>query len=761
MSQQHSEELHSPNNSQNIRNIEEQISSILPSEAIPNETKEEEIRKRMGFDTNSSPIWNVFTLYKNDEPTKKIDLIDIFKMPHQGSTRLCHTKEYKELLNDENKYSLKCNFCESTFTFYKTSKSCPEALKHIEEFHPEYMKFKNPEMKRKLKGKVKSDDIFINHCNLLLASTIITSQMSYRSVENESLVNLIQYLQGDEVKYVPPGRQSFSNKIIPTMHKKVKELIKQELKEAEGISATLDSWSKNIDSDSFLSFTIHYIRNNEIKSRVLKLSDTFKSHESVFITEFINSVVQEFELERFKPFPIITDNAPNVMKGVEDANCVIIGCPCHRFNNAVEECLEKCEMYKNIVEKCQRIAVMIKRSKNWRNKLNDVQMEIFGSTLNPLLSVPTRWFSNFYLLYRIYQISAEYNGIVEAISSEEVPSEHQEEFKNEYLLTNDEIEMIAFIINILQLVLNKSELLSSQTIPSMGMIIPLYYQLLAELEREKSKILIENDYILIRGHNIKTTNGEFKNFKLLEESSLSFQDIIDYEEQNTTYIGSEEKHKFITELEKALKNKFENEHNIIENETVIISMILNPSYRFDYYEEGSIEAKRIQKRIKEICEKRMSEERNRYNNINRKKSVNSISDHYVETSTNNSNGNSVIINIDGNNGFEFDGRKRKPIEINEIEEYMNEYHPKEMTLQEILNYWENKKQTFKSLYKLSKKYICNIASSASSERLFSNASGYYSQKRSRMLASHLEDICICQSWINNEGVNAFDGMIFD
>ena len=45
MSQQHSEELQSPNNSQNIRNIEEQISSILPSEAIPNETKEEEIRK--------------------------------------------------------------------------------------------------------------------------------------------------------------------------------------------------------------------------------------------------------------------------------------------------------------------------------------------------------------------------------------------------------------------------------------------------------------------------------------------------------------------------------------------------------------------------------------------------------------------------------------------------------------------------------------------------------------------------------------------
>ena len=58
--------------------------------------------------------------------------------------------------------------------------------------------------------------------------------------------DLVSHLQGQDPKYIPPGRESFSNKIIPIMHEKIKELIKQEIKEAEGYCATLDGWSKKL-----------------------------------------------------------------------------------------------------------------------------------------------------------------------------------------------------------------------------------------------------------------------------------------------------------------------------------------------------------------------------------------------------------------------------------------------------------------------------------------------------------------------------------
>ena len=102
----------SQSQSQNNQNQENDQNNNLPSIIELNQTKEEEIRKRMSLDSNTSAIWSVFTLSLKDDDTKKFELCDIFNTPHQGSIRLSHTKEYKEILKDEKEYILKCNFCE-------------------------------------------------------------------------------------------------------------------------------------------------------------------------------------------------------------------------------------------------------------------------------------------------------------------------------------------------------------------------------------------------------------------------------------------------------------------------------------------------------------------------------------------------------------------------------------------------------------------------------------------------------------------------
>ena len=371
--------------------------------------------------------------------------------------------------------------------------------------------------------------------------------------------------------------------------------------------------------------------------------------------------------------------------------------------------------------------------------------------MNPILSVPTRWFSNYYLLFRIFQISSEYNGLIEA-EIEQIPLEHQDEFKKEYILTDKELEMIAFLIKILEIFLTKSKLLSSETLPSMSMIIPSYNQICAQLEYEKSKIQRESDDMLIYGHIIETTSGNFNNYQELEESHLDLSNIIKYSDNNKYYNLNDEKIAFLDQLIESLNEKFDNcDKSLLKNETVVISTITNPCYRFDYFDEQeSEEWMQKMKKIMEDEEKEMKQQVNVSIVRNSYSISNNISLSLSQMSYNNDENENEVI----------DGRKRKQQEIKELEKYIEEYHPNEMTLQQIIDYWESKKNEYKILYRISKKYLCYIGSSAASERLFSHASGFYTDRRSRLLATHLEDLCVCQSWINSEGTSAFEGISF-
>ena len=55
--------------------------------------------------------------------------------------------------------------------------------------------------------------------------------------------------------------------------------------------------------------------------------------------------------------------------------------------------------------------------------------------------------------------------------------------------------------------------------------------------------------------------------------------------------------------------------------------------------------------------------------------------------------------------------------------------------------------------KLARKYLVNLASSCSSERLFSVAGTYFEKRRTRMLGSTLESECLLKSFIDNNGIN--------
>ena len=483
------------------------------------------------------------------------------------------------------------------------------------------------------------------------------------------------------------------------------------------ISSTLDGWSKSPNSDSFLSFTLHYLLGNEIKGRVIKLSNDSKSHTSFDISLFINSVIEEFQLQRFMPFVLLTDNAANVMKAVKDCNLIAIGDPCHRYDLVIESVLDTCDVFKKLVEKCQRIAVKTKRSGTIQKALKEIQMGLYGMTLKVVVSVPTRWFSNYYMMKRIYDISNELEGIIKA-EAITLPIKIRKNFIEEHVLSEGEKMLIQYYLCILEKVLQKSNLLSSETTPSLSLLLHSHFTLLADLRNELT-VQSESFYFTMQSYCIKTRLNSFDSFIEFEMSGLNTESIVEYEPTDSVIELNESKNDFVNKLINCLIEKFENYNNILEIDHVVLATVLNPSIKFDCFvdDEQFNQMKRIIIRY-----------------------MNEIDINYMSISE--------------------VGMTNRARQIDELEMYISEPRIKEKNLIDIINYWEHNKYRLPKLYQLSKKYLYLIGSSCSSERLFSHSSGFVPPKRSRMLPSHLQELCIIHSWISQENANVFDNIDF-
>ena len=453
---------------QNIQNVElseirRQTTAIEPTEV----DIETEVRKRLSENENSSCLWTEFTLFERANENDPWKLSDIWCFPHPGTKRMAHTEKYNDMIKSEKQMMLKCNHCGETFPFYKNGSS-PTAQEHLQEKHPAFYPFKTPQAKRP-HGKIANADQFTTKANVLLGAAITTGKQSYNSASNCFLQEFVDHIQSPETNYKVPSPDSFSQKIIPQMTEKVKQKIKEELNLVEMICCTVDGWSKTSDSDSFLSFTIHYFLNGKMKGRVLKLSDRVDSKSSEVVTKFINEVIEEFSLQRFVPFVVVTDNNAAVLKGVRDCGLIDIGCPCHRYELAVGDALSECDVFNRIVEKCKRISVKFKRSSILQQALKGVQNEVFGLTLCVFVAVISRWFTNYDVMKRLYDVSTELEVVVkaEALNLEE---SLRQNFIDEHTFSEDEKNIMKFIIDALSMIVEKSNLLSSENKPSLSFV---------------------------------------------------------------------------------------------------------------------------------------------------------------------------------------------------------------------------------------------------------------------------------------------------
>ena len=686
---------------------------------INDEEDEIEKRKRTYLDKNSSTCWYYLDMIEkvDNVEVKTWDIGEVFNEKRYDKTRSNHTETFKNALKrKDNEFFLKCKECKKEFPYYKSSKSCPLGLNHITDYHPDLLQEKIPISKGPYTSTISSDPS-INQYHVYLASAFISGKIPLNFLNNEFLKLLFSSLQGEKAHYVSPSDDTMRRVIIPKLVDLVKADVKKDLQSVTSVCATVDGWTQNYSGRKYVSFTLHYFTGKCIKTRILRLCDTLPSHTAFQISQFINEVIDEYDLHRFVPFPVITDNASDVLKAVELSGLIKVGCLCHRIELAIKDTLNSCDVYNNLVKKCQHISVKFRKSSSLLKILRDVQLETYGSTLSVITDVDSRWFSTLYLMSRIIDIREELDGIIRA-ESLNFDSRFREAFIEEFCFSEGEKKMIKFFIETIDQLLEVSNIFSSEKIPSMTSAIPQIQILVSKLELKLSELKDdENDKFSLNEFTIFCEGGNYNSLIDFESDGFKPEHVLTYSVEGIVKETLQEKKRFLNCIINSIKKYFYQENSITKNETMIISAILDPRFKFDFFSNELFEeAKSI---IKKIIDTKQSNEES------------------------------------------IPGRIVRSENTDELSIYISErIEPLSSTFEDVLDYWTRNKNRFPQLYSLTHKYFSYLCSSCPSERLFSTASGFFSSRRTRMLPSHLEEDCILHSYITREGIDLFKEINF-
>ncbi|CAF3244182.1 unnamed protein product [Rotaria sp. Silwood2] len=232
--------------------------------------------------------------------------------------------------NDKN-WSAKCLLCDDTV--YDNIGVTSNVNRHVKNHHQtEYTAWLN-----KLNGLDRQQPKLLDFINLNPSPS--SSKQSYpaghqrqqelhNAIVQDLIVGLglplslverpefIKFMSTIDPKFKITSRRTLRRDTIPTLYRKMNDLLKQFCSTAEYISLTLDIWTDR-RARSFFSITGHAILGTQFKSYVLCFLPLNGSHSGEKLLEYYELVINEFQIQN-KLCRIITDNASNNIKAFAD-----------------------------------------------------------------------------------------------------------------------------------------------------------------------------------------------------------------------------------------------------------------------------------------------------------------------------------------------------------------------------------------------------------------------------------------------------------
>lgn len=512
------------------------------------------------------------------------------------------------------------------------------------------------------------DHLQAKKANVLVARYLYKGLKPLNTVNSQSFRDMIEAVNPHY--QLPHSDYILQNMIIPVYHQ-VKTKIEQEMKEAERHCLTSDLWN-SMANEGYLTATVHFITAEwDMRTYNLQTRSVTESHTGEVIADELAKVDKEWKLKE----PIaVTDSSSNIKMAVQNIlTWLNIPCIGHSLNTAVKRGLFLDEV-KVVVCKAREIIKFILR-REVAVKVLEVKQKLLDLPQNELLlDVDTRWNSTLDMLECfVAQWDAIYAVIIGSYIKEK-----------ERLPLPDDIVVLTKLITILKAFKTITKSMSSEKQPTASLMLPALHKLKTAMEIKESDTDIEK--------RIKHAISADMNSKYTEPDVLEF-------------------------LPKA---------SALDPRTKTLSFLPSP-HRDAVFESLKCEALTLTAVVKQ----ELTDDMPRHQHVQGDGSFPTADQSGI-----------------GDDHGPGPTKKRKEDEEEDwLSDVMDEavYSPADQIDNEFQRYqaepllpqkanplawWKKRSETYPHICKLAKRYLCVVATSVPSERIFSDAGNIMNAKRS-------------------------------
>ena len=225
------------------------------------------------------------------------------------------------------------------------------------------------------------------HLTELVTNYLITGVPLY-TVDKPAFVKT---LNGFDSRYQLPGRNHFSNTVIPQRYTLEKAQLMKTMAEISYLSLTSDGWS-SLNRDPYMSLTAHYIDTSwKLHTKCLATSYLPESHTADIIANFLIETLDEYSIDRGKVVSITTDSAANMVAAGNNLIFQRFSCFGHILHNSINNTLNGDESIVDLTSAVRKIVSVFSYSFMYKRKLCKLQKDLNLPTNKLTNDVSTRW----------------------------------------------------------------------------------------------------------------------------------------------------------------------------------------------------------------------------------------------------------------------------------------------------------------------------------------------------------------------------------
>nr|XP_054594508.1 E3 SUMO-protein ligase ZBED1-like [Nothobranchius furzeri] len=211
----------------------------------------------------------------------------------------------------------------------------------------------------------------------------------------------VQLLKTMDSRYHLPSRNYFAREALPKMYTDVRASLAARLAKVSHYALTTDMWSSRT-CEPYMSVTVHFIEDWELKSACLQTSYFPQDHTGEHIAEALQETLKSWNLNPTGLVAVTTDNGTNVVKALQLTKWPRMQCFGHRLHLAIGHSLDDAQATRAI-SVCKRVVSCFSYSWKKRKALADVQIQLGLPGHQLITESATRWGSRLQMIERVLE----------------------------------------------------------------------------------------------------------------------------------------------------------------------------------------------------------------------------------------------------------------------------------------------------------------------------------------------------------------------